>query len=184
MAGRARGRPVGRHPLASEYGGRGVAGPGRDLQHGVRPLAGAATDQPRRHQPRGPDVARARHRRAEGAVAAVDPHRRRDLVPALQRTRRRLRPRVAATAPSASTTAGCCRARRCGPRTRSSRAGGSASPAPMPTRRSTRASRISSSTCRRRASRCGRWCRSRATPSSTRCSSTRCSCPTIISSAR
>ena len=63
-------------------------------------------------------------------------------------------------------------ARRCGRPTRSSPAGASASRAPIPTPRSTRASPISSSTCRRRASRSGRWSRSPATPSSTRCSST------------
>ena len=132
----------------------------------------------------GPDAARARHRRAEGALAAGDPHRRRDLVPALQRARRGLRPRVADDARRcASTTAGCSRARRCGRRTRSSRGGGSAWRAPTPTCRSTGASRTSSSTCRRRASRSGRSCRSPARPSSTRCSSTRCSCPTTTSSA-
>ena len=74
VAGEAGGRPLGRHPLA---GGvrrpRRVAGAGRDLQHGVRPVAGAAAGQPGRHQPRRPDAARARHRRAEAAVAAVDP---------------------------------------------------------------------------------------------------------------
>ena len=168
----------------AEYGGRGrVARRGRDLQHGVRALACAATDQPRRHQPRRADAARARHRRPEGALAAADPHRRRDLVPAVLRAERRLRPRVAEDAPCGSTTAGCSRARRCGRRTRSSRAGASAWPAPTPTCPSTRASRISSSTCRRPGSRCGRWCRSPATPSSTRCSSTRCSFPTTSSSA-
>ena len=49
-------------------------------------------------------------------------------------------------APSASTTVGCSRARRCGRRTRSSPAGVSAWRAPTPTHPSTRASRISSST--------------------------------------
>ena len=52
-----------------------------------------------------------------------------------------------------------------------------------PELRSTRASRTSSSTWRRRASRSGRSCRSPARPSSTRCSSTTCSSPTTISSA-
>ena len=107
-----------------------------------------AADQPGRHQPRRTDVARARHRRAEGAVAAGDPHCRGDLVPAVLRTRRRFRPRVARRRrPSGPTTAGCSRVRRCGPRTRSSRGGASASLGPMPRRPSTGASRISSSTC-------------------------------------
>ena len=81
---------------------------------------------------------------------------------------------------SGSTTAGCSPGRRCGPPTRSSPAGESAWPAPTSRRRSTRASRISSSTCRPTASRCARSSRSPVRPSSTRCSSTRCSCPTTI----
>ena len=52
------------------------------------------------------------------------------------------------------------------------------------TRRSRRASRRWSSTCTRRASRCGRCGRSRTRPSSTRCSSPTCSSPTTASSAR
>ena len=55
----------------------------------------AAAREPCRHQPRRPDAARARHRRAEGALAAAHPRRGRDLVPALQRARRGLGPRVA-----------------------------------------------------------------------------------------
>ena len=99
VASRARGRPLGRRALATRVRrARRVAGAGRDLQHGVRALARVAADQPRRHQPRGSHAARARHRRAEGAVAARDPHGRRDLVPAVQRTRRRLRLGVAANA--------------------------------------------------------------------------------------
>ena len=130
------GRPLGRHPLARGVRRAGrVAGAGRDLQHGVRTLARAAADQPGRHQPRGPDAARARHRRAEGNAGC-----RRSSPPSeiwcqlFSEPDAGLRPRVAARrAPCASTTAGCSRARRCGRRTRSSRAGASASPAPTPT---------------------------------------------------
>ena len=56
----------------------------------------------------GPDAARARHRRAEAALAAVDPRRERDLVPAVQRARGRLRPRVAAHHGASRSTAGGC----------------------------------------------------------------------------
>ena len=133
----------------------------------------------------GPDAARARHRRAEAALAAA-----RSSTP---------------TRSGASCSASPTRAptsRRCRPRampvdggwllTRSEgvdvvRAVRAVGHLPRPHRsrraRSTAASRTSSSTCRRRASRSGRSCRSPARPSSTRCSSTRCSCPTTISSA-
>ena len=58
----------------------------------------------------------------------------RDLVPAVQRARGRLRPRVAAHDRGArSTAAGCSTGRRSGRATRSSRGGGSASSAPIPT---------------------------------------------------
>ena len=77
-----------------------------------------------------------------------------------------------------STAASCSTARRCGRATRSSPTGAGASRAPIPTRRRTRASPRSSSTCTRRASRCGRCARSPTSPSSTRCSSPTCSCPT------
>ena len=64
---------------------------------------------------------------------------------------RGLRPGVAPDARRCgSTTAGCSRARRCGPPTPSSPAGESAWRGPTSTLRSTRESRISSSTCRRR----------------------------------
>ena len=96
---------------------RRVAGAGRDLQHGVRTRRGAAAGQPRRHQPRRPDAARARHRRAEaaagcrrsstrarsGASCSASP----TPAPTSRRCRRARRP---------STTAGCSRARRCGRR--------------------------------------------------------------------
>ena len=58
----------------------------------------------------------------------------------------------------------------------------SASPAPIPTRRSTRASRTSRSTCTLPASRCGRCASSPAGRCSTRCSSPTPGCPTTPSS--
>ena len=113
-----------------------------------------------------------------------DPRRERDLVPAVQRAGRRVRPRVA------DDHGGAGRRRLAAHRPEgvdvvraSSRGGGSAWRAPTATRRSTRASPTSSSTWRRRASRSARSCRSPARPSSTRCSSTRCSCRATISSA-
>ena len=122
-------------------------------------------------------------RRRAGCRAILDAER--DLVPAVQRARARAptsrRSRTRATPVDGGWLLD-------GPEgvdvaTRSTRAGGSASPAPTPTRRSTAASATSSSTCRRRASRSGRSCRSPARPSSTRCSSTTCSSPTTTSSA-
>ena len=73
--------------------------------------------------------------------------------------------------------AGGSRVRRSGRATRSSPGGGSGSSAPTPKRRSTTGSRSWWSTWKRRASRSGRWCRSPVKPSSTRSSSTGCSCP-------
>ena len=49
--------------------------------------------QPDRHRALRADPRRARERRAEGAVHLADAHRRGDVVPAVQRARRRLRPR-------------------------------------------------------------------------------------------
>ncbi len=96
VAGEARRGPLDRCPLAGPVRrARRVAGPGRDLQHGVRPLAGGPACQPGRHQSRRPHLARARDRRAAAAVAPEDPHRRGDLVPAVQRARGGERPRVA-----------------------------------------------------------------------------------------
>ena len=90
-------------------------------------------------------------------MAAAHPRRQRDLVPAVQRARRGLRPRVAdARGRCPSTAAGGSRARRSGRATRSSPGGGSRSCAPTRTRRSTAASRTWSSTWRRRASRSAR----------------------------
>ena len=132
----------------------------------------------------GPDAAHPRDRGAEAAVARPHPRRERDLVPAVQRARSGLGPRrVAHPCGARSRAAGGSRARRSGRATRSSRGGGSGWSAPTPKRRSTAGSRSWSSTWRRRASRSGRWCRSPAKPSSTRSSSTACSCPRIIWSA-
>ena len=60
-----------------EYGGRGAS----PVQVAIFNMEYArsralAADQPGRHQPRRADAARARHRRAEAALAAGDPHRR------------------------------------------------------------------------------------------------------------
>ena len=56
-------------------------------------------------------------RRAEAPLPAADVHRRGDLVPAVQRARRRLRPRRRSPpAPCATATSGWSTGRRCGPR--------------------------------------------------------------------
>ena len=77
-------------------------------------------------------------RRAAGAVPARDAAGRRDLVPALLRTRRRFRPRRPAH-PSryATATSGSSTARRCGPRARTTATGVCCSRARIPTCRST-----------------------------------------------
>ena len=188
VAGEARRRPLGRHPLAGGVRRPGrVAGAGRDLQHGVRP-------QSRALQPvnrvginlAGPTLLAhgTDEQKQRWLPAILD--RGGDLVPAVQRARRgfRSRRRCRRAATPRRRRLAALGAEGVDVATRSSRAGGSAWPAPTPTCRSTRGSRTSSSTCRRPVSRCGRSCRSPATPSSTRCSSTRCSCPTTISSAR
>ena len=106
------------------------------------------------------------------------------LVPALQRARRRQRPRVARDPRRA-------RRRRLdhhrpegvddvGARVRLRR---SCSPGPIPTSRSARASPTSSSTCTNRASTYGRSATSPARSTSTRCSSTARACPTTSASA-
>ena len=77
-----------------------------------------------------------------------------------------------------STAAGRSTGRRCGRAAPSTATSAWPPCGPTPTRRSTRASPPWSSTCTHPASRCGRCARSRATPTSTRSSSTTCSCPT------
>ena len=110
-----------------------------------RAAAGGADDRDPRHA--GADrPLRARHR-----------HRPEGVVPALQRARRRLRPRRPADArPSRTATSGSSPARRCGPRAARSPTSACSSPAPTPTCPSTRASPTSRSTCTSRASRSGR----------------------------
>ena len=108
----------------------------------------------------GPDAVGRRHRRTAAAVPARDPRRLRALVPALQRTRRGQRPRVAADPRGARRR----RVRRQRPEgvddARARRAvTASCSRARTPTPNSTRASPTSSSTCARPASRCDRSCR-------------------------
>ena len=96
VAGPAGGGPVGRDPLAGRVRRPGrLTGRGGAVQHRVRPVAGAPAGQPDRGEPGGPHPARPRRRRPAAPVAARDPGRRRDLVPAVQRARRRIGPRVA-----------------------------------------------------------------------------------------
>ena len=90
---------------------------------------------------------RLRHARAAGALDHADAAGRDDLVPALQRAGRGIRPRRALDARSASTAAGSSTVRRCGRRWRRKRAGASCSRAPTPSGPSTTASRASWSTC-------------------------------------
>ena len=160
----------------------------RSRRRAPRPLrrAGGAGTRSRararrshRHQPRRPDDARPRHRRAEATLATGHPSGRAPVVPALQRARGGKRPgRRCAREPPRSTAAGTSTARRCGPRTRSSPTGACCSPAPTPMRRSTRASAPSRSTCASPGWRSDRCARSPTRPTSTRCSSTRRSWPT------
>ena len=116
-----------------------------------------------------PDDRRARAAGDEGPPAPSAVHRRGDLVPAVQRARRRERPRVARDP-------GRARRRRVGRQrpegVEHARAHGRPRDARRPHRprraQAPRASPTSRSTCTRRASRCGRCGRSPARPSSTR----------------
>ena len=120
------------------------------------------------------------HRGAEAPVPARDRDQRGDLVPALQRARRRLRRRRAwRRAPSATATSGSSTVRRCGPRSRhvakirDARGAHRPRPAEAPG-----AQLLHRRHARARASTCGRSCRSPVTPSSTRCSSPTRASPT------
>ena len=135
-----------------EYGGRG-AGPGRALHRagGAGPGPGPRARRPHRHQPRRPDAAGPRHRRAEGPLAA-----RRSSTPTSCGASSSASPAPAATWPPCTTKADAGRRRLAAQRpegvdlaTPSSPTGASAWPAPTPTPRSTRASPSSSSTCAR-----------------------------------
>ena len=113
-------------------------------------LARAAAREPGRHQPRRSDAARPRHRGAEAAMAA-----RRSSTPSeiwcqlFSEPGAGSRPRVARRrAPSRSTAAGCSAGQKVWTSYASTPGGGSASRARTPTRRSTGASRTSSSTWR------------------------------------
>ena len=83
----------------------------------------------------GPDDLRPRHRRAEAALPPRHRHRQAGVVPAVQRARRRLRPRRAQhAAPSSTATSGSSTGRRCGPRAAHwSPTSACCSPAPTPT---------------------------------------------------
>ena len=78
-----------------EYGGQGAT----PMEQAIVADEMARADAPRAHQRarprhRRPDHHRPRHRGAEAALPPEDPDRRGDLVPALLRAQRRLRPRA------------------------------------------------------------------------------------------
>ena len=155
------------------------AAPARGRRHGPRaPSSSSASRWP------GPTVVTHGSDELRGPAAPPDVHRRGRLVPALQRAGRRLRPRrPRLPGGPRRRRVGRSPARRCGTRSPTSPTGACSSPAPTPTRPSTRASPTSPSTCTRPASRSGRCARSPARPSSTRCTSPRCGCPTPTASA-
>ena len=126
-----------------------------------------------------------RHRRTAPALPSADRAQRGEVVPAVQRTRRGIRPRVACD------QGGARRRRLGGLRPEGldhmGRRGGLRDPAgPHRSRpaQAYRASRTSCSTCTSPASRCARCDRSPGKPSSTRCSSTARGSPTRTGSAR
>ena len=89
-------RPLGGRPLAGRVRrARCLAGAGRDLQRGACARTRAADPRARGRKPRRPDADGARDRPTEAAVAVEDPRGGAHLVPALQRTGRRERPRRA-----------------------------------------------------------------------------------------
>ena len=122
-----------------------------------------------------PMLDRVRHPRAEGALPRRQHLRQDDVVPDVLRAGRRLRRRQPADQGRARRRrVGASTARRCGPRSPTSATTAWSSPAPIPTSSSTPASRCSSSTCARPASRSARSTRSTAARTSTRCSSPTC----------
>ena len=188
LAGAARGRPLGR----ASTGRRSTAGAARrrsqvaifNMEY-ARSRALAA-GQPRRHQPRRAHAARARHRRAEAALAAGDPRRRArsgascSASPSAGSDLAALHDR----APSASTAAGCSAGQKVWTSYAQFVAVGDLPRPHRPRRAEARGHLVPRRRHGgRRASRSGRSCRSPARPSSTRCSSTTCSCPTTSSSA-
>ena len=121
-----------------EYGGLGLDTRARfGRQSGARRVQGAPHRQPPRHQ-RGPSPPPVGNRGAAPAVPPGIAHQREIWVPAVQRARRRLGSRGARdTAQSATATAGSSTVRRSGLDGRRAPNGGSCSPAPIPTCRST-----------------------------------------------
>ena len=89
-----------------EYGGRGASPAQIAIYNQELARARcAAAPRARRPQPRRADADGARHRGAAPALDAADPRRRRRLVPAVQRARRRERPRRASRPAPRSATA-------------------------------------------------------------------------------
>ncbi len=121
--------------------GRAADGAGhRGRRDGARGRA-RADQQPRRRHRR-PHHRGARHRRPEAALPPEDPHRRGDVVPALLRAERGLRPgRAAHRARRTRATTSWSTARRSGRAAAPSPTGGCCSRAPIPRWPSTRASR-------------------------------------------
>ena len=142
-------------------------------QRGAQPLQGAAPVQHHRHRHGRPDGDGVGDRGDEAPAAAAAGVQPGDLVPAVQRARRRLGRRRARDP-------GGARRRRVGRQRPEGvdhgraplEVGDAAVPHEPGRARSTAGFRTSSSTWSSPASRCDRWCRSPATPSSTRCSST------------
>ena len=170
-----------------EYGGRGLTFMEEMILHagdGAPSKAPPVAQHPRPRHGR-PDDHRVRHRRAEAALPAEDPHLRGDLVPGLLRAQRGLRPRLAPD-PRRQGRRPLRRQRPEGVDVARAhrRLDDAAGPHRSRARPSTRASPTSCSTCTRPASPCGRSSRSPATRSSTRCSSTTCACPRRRSWAR
>ena len=190
-----RGQAVAGHPGRRRLGGHPLAGrlrrPRRQRPRVHRAVRGAGPLRRARHAVRHrrrhdrADDHRPRHRRAEGPLPPADAPRRGDLVPALERARRRLRPRRrSAPGPSATATSSCSTARRCGPAAPTTATSASGIFRTDPTRAEAQGHLLlHRRPARRRASRSARCARSPARPTSTRCSSTTCASPPPTSSA-